>query len=262
MFEKLQKLLSLPVLASEHGRDVDVFIIYIHALMVALFVIWMTYFVYVLWRFRARRNPKANYKGVQTHASTYLEVGVAVVETVLLLGFAVPLWAKMVDQPPDEADANVVRVMAQQFQWNFMYPGPDKRFGRQNIELVSPDNLFGRDLNDPAGKDDFETVNDLRVPLGEPTIFQVSSLDVVHSFKIIALRVCQDAIPGISVPTWCVPLEEGRYQINCAQLCGAGHSVMTQGFLTVQSPEDFRVWIAEQSAKKTQSSVPSPPSDE
>lgn len=262
MFEKLQKLLSLPVLASEHGRDVDVFIIYIHALMVALFVIWMTYFVYVLWRFRARRNPKADYKGVQTHASTYLEVGVAVVETVLLLGFAVPLWAKMVDQPPDEADANVVRVMAQQFHWNFMYPGPDKRFGKQNIELVSPDNLFGRDWNDPAGKDDFETVNDLRVPLGEPTIFQVSSLDVVHSFKIIALRVCQDAIPGISVPTWCVPLEEGRYQINCAQLCGAGHSVMTQGFLTVQSPEDFRVWIAEQSAKKTQSSVPSTPSDE
>ena len=262
MFEKLQELLSLPVLASEHGRNVDLFIIYIHALMVALFVIWMIYFVYVLWRFRERRNPKADYKGAKTHASTYLEAGVAVVETVLLLFFAVPLWAKMVDQPPDEANANVVRVMAQQFHWNFMYPGPDKRFGRQHIDLVSPDNPFGRDLNDPAGKDDFETVNDLRVPLGEPTIFQVSSLDVVHSFKIIALRVCQDAIPGISVPTWCVPLKEGRYQINCAQLCGDGHSDMTQGFLTVQSREDFQNWIAEKSAKKTESSDPSSPSDE
>ncbi len=248
MFEKLQELLSLPVLASEHGKEVDLFIMYIHALMVALFVIWMIYFVYVLWRFQAKRNPKADYKGARTHASTYLEVVVAVVEAVLLLGFAVPLWAQMVDQPPDEADANVVRVMAEQFHWNFMYPGPDKTFGKQDPKLVSANNRFGRVLDDPAGKDDFLTRNDLRVPVNQSTIFQISSLDVVHSFKIIALRVCQDAIPGISVPTWCTPLKEGRYQINCAQLCGAGHSTMTQGFLEVQSQEDFQAWVAEKAA--------------
>ena len=244
MFEKL---LSLPVVASEHGSDVDNFIIYIHWLMGFLFVIWMAYFLYVLWRFRASRQPKADHVGAKTHASTYLEGFVALIEAVLLIGFAVPLWAKIVDQAPEGEGANTVRVMAQQFGWNFMYPGPDKAFGEQDLELVTADNKFGQVPDSEPGQDDFFTLNDLRVPSGVPTVFQISSLDVIHSFKVIALRVCQDAIPGMSIPTWCVPLKEGRYQINCAQLCGNGHSVMTQGFLTVQSPEEFEAWVAEKS---------------
>jgi heme/copper-type cytochrome/quinol oxidase subunit 2 len=31
----------------------------------------------------------------------------------------------------------------------------------------------------------------------------------------------------------------GRYPVNCAQLCGGGHSAMTGGFLTVDSQADF-----------------------
>ncbi|MCS1411196.1 MAG: Alternative cytochrome c oxidase subunit 2 [Verrucomicrobia subdivision 3 bacterium] len=246
-----QKLLSLPVNKSVHGKEVDDFIIYIHWLMGFLFVIWMAYFLYVLWRFRATRHPKADHTGARTHASTYLEGFVAVIEGVLLLVFAVPLWAKIVDKAPRDPNTNKVRVMAQQFRWNFMYPGPDKVFGKQDLEFVTVDNKFGQVLDDSNGQDDFFTLNDLRVPAGEPTIFQISSLDVIHSFKVIALRVCQDAIPGISVPTWCVPLQEGRYQINCAQLCGSGHSNMTEGFLTVQSPEKFQAWIAEKAETNT-----------
>jgi cytochrome c oxidase subunit II len=238
------KLLSLPVVASEHGHDVDKFIIYIHWLMGALFVIWLGYFLYVLWRFRATKNPKADHVGARTHASSYLEGVVALVEAVLLIGFAIPLWAKVVEAPSGP-ETNVVRVMAQQFGWNFMYPGTDKKFGAQDLELVTSDNKFGQVPEDEAGQDDFFTYNDLRVPLGTPTIFQISSLDVIHSFKVIALRICQDAIPGMSVPTWCTPEKEGRYQINCAQLCGNSHSKMSLGFLTVQSPEDFEAWIAE-----------------
>lgn len=244
MFEKL---LSLPVVTSEHGKEVDAFIIYIHWLMGFLFVVWMAYFLYVLWRFRASKNPKADHVGARTHASTYLEGFVALIEAVLLLVFAVPLWAKIVDQAPSGEDTNVVRVMAQQFGWNFMYPGPDKAFGAQDLELVTTDNKFGQVLEDEKGQDDFFTLNDLRVPSGLPTVFQISSLDVIHSFKVIALRICQDAIPGLSIPTWAVPLKEGRYQINCAQLCGNGHSKMTTGFMTVQSPEEFEAWVAEKS---------------
>ena len=241
MFETL---LSLPVNTSEHGSKVDEFIIYIHYLMGFLFVIWMAYFVYVLWRFRASKQPKADHVGAKSHASTWLEGFVALVEAVLLVGFAIPLWASVVDKAPSGEGTNTVRVMAQQFGWNFMYPGPDQTFGAQDLELVTADNKFGRVMEDEAGQDDFLTLNDLRIPANIPTVFQISSLDVIHSFKVIALRVCQDAIPGMSIPTWCVPLKEGRYQINCAQLCGNGHSAMTQGFLTVESPEDFDTWVA------------------
>ncbi len=244
MFEKL---LSLPVVASEHGHQVDSFIIYIHWLMGILFVGWLSFFLYVLWRFRASRNPKADYVGARSHLSSWLEGLVAVVEAVLLMAFAIPLWAKIVDKAPQTPDTNVVRVMAQQFGWNFMYPGPDNVFGAQDLELVTADNKFGQVPEDANGQDDFFKLNDLRVPLNEPTVFQISSLDVIHSFKVIALRVCQDAIPGMSIPTWCEPTQAGRYQINCAQLCGNGHARMTTGFLTVVEPEEFDAWIAEES---------------
>jgi cytochrome c oxidase subunit 2 len=77
-----------------------------------------------------------------------------------------------------------------------------------------------------------------------PVIAFISSKDVVHSFKIIALRVTQDAIPGLRIPTWFRPTQEGRFQINCAQLCGNGHSNMSQGFVVVESPEAYQKWLA------------------
>src|SRR5689334_20851271 len=96
------KLLGLPPLASEHGADVDKLILYVHWLMAALFVGWLAYFFYVILRFRRGNNPKADYTGVTSHASSWLEGAVAVVEGVLLLGFAVPLWSKAVDRFPSE----------------------------------------------------------------------------------------------------------------------------------------------------------------
>ena len=75
-------------------------------------------------------------------------------------------------------------------------------------------------------------------------IAYISSKDVIHSFKIIAMRVTQDAIPGMRVPIHFKPNKEGRYQINCAQLCGNAHSAMTAGTLVVESQEAFDKWLA------------------
>ena len=68
------------------------------------------FFAYALVRFRKSRNPVANYGGVRSHASTYLEGGVLVVELVLLFAFSIPLWAARVDHVPPETDALVVHV--------------------------------------------------------------------------------------------------------------------------------------------------------
>jgi len=81
----MEKLLGLPVLASEHGKHVDNLIIYVHWLMIVLFVGWLAYFAYTLFRFHRSRNPKADYVGVKSHASTYIEGAVAIVEGVLLV---------------------------------------------------------------------------------------------------------------------------------------------------------------------------------
>src|SRR5215510_634478 len=110
----MEKLLGLPVLASEHGRDVDNLIIYVHWLMIVLFVGWLAYFAYALFRFHRSRNPRADYVGVKNHASSYIEVAVAAVEGVLLIFVAVPLWAKAVTVPKEVA-STLVQVVGQQF---------------------------------------------------------------------------------------------------------------------------------------------------
>jgi cytochrome c oxidase subunit II len=227
-------ILGMPELASKNGEAVDALIVYVHWLMIALFIGWVVYFGYAVWRFRASRNPKADYQGVRNHASSYLELTVAAIEAVLLIGIAIPVWAKAVDHFPDVKDATVIYVMGQQYAWNIRYAGPDGVFGRQDMKFVSSDNVFGVDPADPFGKDDIQTLNEIHVPVGKPVIVYVSSKDVIHSFKVTAMRTCQDAIPGLRIP--------------CAQLCGPGHSSMTGGFLIVESQADFNKWIASKSA--------------
>ena len=181
---------------------------------------------------------------MQSHASTYVEVGVIIAEAVLLLGFSIPLWAERVNQFPAESEATVVRVIGQQFAWNIHYPGPDGKFGKTDPKLVdAQSNPIGLDRSDPAAADDVVTVNQLHLPVGKPAIIHISSLDVIHSFALQEMRVKQDAIPGMSTPVWFIPTvtsddmkkrkgdEKWSYEISCAQLCGLGHYRM-RGYVT------------------------------
>jgi cytochrome c oxidase subunit 2 len=245
------KLLGLPVLASKHGQHVDNLIIWMHWLMGALFVGWMAYFLYVLFRFRQSKNPKADYIGARTHASTYIEGLVALAEGVLLVGVAIPFWSKLVDDFPDRnsPDTLVVRVVAQQFNWNFLYPGKDRAFAKQDMKLVSDANPFGIDKTDEASKDDFQIAQELHIPVNKPVILDISSKDVIHSFKVISFRITQDAIPGMRIPTHFIATKPGRYQINCAQLCGTGHYSMSGGYVVVETQENYDKWLAGQAGK-------------
>ena len=114
------------------------------------------------------------------------------------------------------------------------------------MNFVNSTNTFGVDPNDPKGKDDVVVMHEMHVPVNKPVIAYVSSKDVIHSFKIIAMRVTQDAIPGMRIPVWFKPTQVGRYQINCAQLCGNSHSAMFAGSLVVQTQEEFDQWLAKQ----------------
>jgi cytochrome c oxidase subunit 2 len=243
----MQDLLGLPPAASEHAAQIDNMIGMLHILMVALFLGWGTYFMYVLLRFRKSRQSKADYAGARSHASTYLEVLVAVIEGVLLVGFAVPIWASVVTDFPSEEESTVVRVVAEQFAWNVHYPGADGVFGRSDIALITSDNPLGLDRSDPACKDDIATINQLNLPVDKPVIVHLSSKDVIHSFGIPVMRVKQDAIPGQLVPLWFTPRKTGEYEIACAQLCGLGHYRM-RGFVTVQTADEFQAWLNEEAS--------------
>jgi len=127
----LEKYLGLPINASAGKGQVDELLLFVHLLMVALFVGWFCYFILVLFKFNKKRNPKADHVGVKSHWSTWIEAGVAVIEGGLLLGLAIPLWAKTVEAFPKGPDVTTIKVIGQQFLWNVWYPGTNGVFVTQ-----------------------------------------------------------------------------------------------------------------------------------
>jgi len=230
-----------PIQASTHAAEVDHMTILVHWLMLVLFIGWGFFFLFVLFRFRKGANPKASYTGAHGKIAKSTEVAVALIEIGLLVFYAIPAWATRVKAFPAESEATVVRVVAEQFAWNIQYPGPDGKFGRTDIKLVSADNPLGLDRTDPNAKDDITTINQLNLPIDRPVLVHLSSKDVIHSFGLYEMRVKQDAIPGMNIPVWFIPNRVGEYEIACSQLCGLGHFRM-RGFITIQSAADYQKW--------------------
>jgi cytochrome c oxidase subunit 2 len=243
-FALINELLGQPANVAEHGYQIDHIIEFCHWFMGALFVGWSAFFIFTLVRFRKSRQPKADYHGVTSGISTHLEFSVVLIEAVLLVGFAIPLWAKRVNEFPKTNDVVLVHAVGQQFNWNFHLPGPDGQFGTRNIELVNNSNPLGLDPKDPAGRDDIQTANELHIPVNRPVIIELSSKDVIHNFCLPHMRMAADAIPGSLIPMWFKPVKTGTYEIICGQLCGLGHYSM-KGTLVVDTPEEYQAWLKE-----------------
>jgi len=247
--------LGLPLEASAHAHDIDAVTTWVHILMFVMFIGWSAFFLYMLVRFRRRRHPQADYDGLRTHATRWVEWGVVVAELILLFGYSIPLWSQRVDKFPPEDQALEVQVTGEQFAWNIHYAGPDGKMGRTDVKLIDlQSNPLGLDRSDPDAKDDVTTLNQLYLPANRPIIVKLRSKDVIHSFGVPEFRVKQDAVPGLTIPIWFVPnvttaemrsrlgKPEFQYEIACAQLCGLGHARM-RGFVTVQTPEEFQKWL-------------------
>lgn len=229
--------------ASEHGFMIDHMLEFAHWIMLLLFLGWLTFFIFTLLRFHRSRHPRADYHGVKSKASSHIEFMVVLVDVVLLVGFGLPLWGKRVAEFPKN-DPVKIRVVAQQFIWNFHYPGYDGKFGRTDAAFVSPANDLGLDPSDPAGRDDVISKNELHLPVNRSVILEITSKDVIHSLSLPSMRTGQDAIPGTLSPIWFKPVHTGNYEVICGQLCGLGHYNM-RASLIVESPEEYANFLKE-----------------
>ena len=262
MIELLNNYLGFPSVGSSHALEIDYMNSWVHWLMLILFIGWGGFFIFTIIKFRASANQKANYDGVKSHFSRYIEIGVIVFEAFLLIGFAYPVWSELKTDVPKITNETIeIRVIAQQFAWNIHYPGADGKFGSTKPELVDEEtNPVGIDRSSPTGADDIVTINQLHLPVDKLAMIYLSSKDVIHSFALPEMRVKQDAIPGMSIPVFFTPtktstefLEEIKgserdgkgYEIACAQLCGNSHYRM-RGFLTVESDEDYKTFLDEE----------------
>ncbi len=235
----------LPFNASTYGAPIDQLIVIIHLFMGLLFVGWGIFFVYCLIRFRARPNVPASSDVHHFKIPTYLEVGIAIIEIVLLVFLSYPIWKKVRTEFPSEAQSLVIRIVAQQFEWQIHYPGRDGKFGRTDVKIMEGTNPLGLDRSDPDAKDDITSTNLLHIPVNKPVIAHLSSKDVIHSLYLPVLRVKQDVIPGMTIPVWFQATQSGEFDIACAQLCGLGHFRM-KGTLNIDTPEQYDAWMAEE----------------
>jgi cytochrome c oxidase subunit 2 len=243
----------LPEAISSHSAAID------HQFKITLAIIGVGFFLvhaalgFIVWRYRAKNNERAAYSQGDARIEIVLAAGAAAVFiTLAITGQRVWAQLRLNQAPPD---AVRVEVVAQQFTWNFRYPGADGKFGRTDPRLYNDaDNSIGArpgplgiDPNDPAGKDDV-VAGLMVVPAGRPISVTLRAKDVIHDFYVPALRLKQDAVPGMKINIHFTATKEGRYEIACAELCGQFHHQM-RAYLEVKSQNDFEQWLNERAPK-------------
>ena len=191
---------------------------------------------WMVWKYRdTTSRPAATY----THGSNRLEIVWTVITAVIFISLAVmgqSVWASLrLNQAP--AGSYQVEVVAQQFQWNFHYPGKDGLFGRTDPKLIDDSslNFIGLDETDPNATDDSVT-SALAIPINRPVELILRSKDVIHSFWVPPLRFKQDLVPGMAIRVHFTANRVGKYELACAELCGQLHFKMKSYMLVL--PED------------------------
>src|SRR5262249_50235432 len=128
------------------------------------------------------------------------------------------VWAELQLNQPSRGGIEI-EVVGQQFVWNFRYPGADGKFGRTDPRLFNDaDNSIGArpgplgiDSKDPAGRDDIVSTGLLVVPVNRPISLRLRAKDVTHDFYAPALRLKQDAVPGLNINIHFTATVYGRY---------------------------------------------------
>ncbi len=235
--------------ASEHGGLVDHMLGFVHWFMLVLFIGWSIYLGIAFYRFNAKRNARGDYHGVTGHATTHIEIGVVIVEAILLLGFAFPLWSRQADDYPVTADTIKIRALGEKFLWNFQYPGTDTLLSAYDPKAINAasGNTTGMNKADPVYKDDFVNPGTMKLPVDRPVIVDVASKDVIHNLALVPMRAAQDATPGVKSHMWFKPTKEGSWDIICGQLCGPGHAQM-KATIEVVKNDEYEAWSKEMSA--------------
>ena len=208
----------------------------------AVFVAIMAFMIYCVYRFRYQEGRRAEYEP----ENAKLEWWLTIVTSVGVAGMLIPglfVWNQFVSVPEGAAE---VEVLGAQWQWGFRYPGKDGVMGTSNVRLISDDNPFGLDPNDPNGRDDILIDGDaLHLPIGGPVKMLLRSIDVLHDFYVPQFRAKMDMVPGTVTYFWLTPTRSGTFDILCFELCGVGHYTM-RGKVVVEEKAAFEAWLGEQ----------------
>lgn len=203
----------LPVVASREATIVDGAFVLLTVVSVPVLMLVVVGLLYSALRFRARGDDVAEGPPIYGHRA--LEIGWVGV-TIALVGF-LALYGSIGLLEIRGGEQHDLRVGATALQWQWRFEYPD--LGITSKELV--------------------------VPVNERILVTITSRDVVHSFFVPAFGVKMDAVPGRTTTISVTPTEIGGYGLQCAELCGLGHTRMTAN-VAVVSAADFDAWVEAQ----------------
>jgi cytochrome c oxidase subunit 2 len=222
---------------SQNADDIDtLYKLTFYIGIVIFLLVWGT-LLWSLVRHRARRGGRAE----QIRGNTPLEIGWTVGAAMILVVLTVVTFLYLddienppasgpnglsaaqaqfasIDQPDPPTDGGPVlriRVNGQQYIWRYDYPGEGQLF----------------------------SYNTMVVPTDTTVVLEIEASDVIHSWWIPKFGPKMDAVPGHVNETWFkVPAgKEGRYDGQCAELCGPNHADMRARVIAME-PAAFQDW--------------------
>jgi cytochrome c oxidase subunit 2 len=223
------------------GQTTDNTVLLATATPVAMAV--LVYMAYAIWAFR-ERTPDVVVDGPAIRGNSSVQFWWLVITTAMVLFLAgygsVRLLADGAGggQGPNPIAVPagisgqktlVVQVIAQ--QWKFTYRWPS-----------------------------YGGVETSGIELPEHTLvqFNVTSLDVIHSFWAYQLGVKADANPGVNNVAYVTTLGPLFFNVRCAELCGLWHGYMFDSGRVVPKAQ-FAAWIAQEQRQNAAATKVLPP---
>ena len=224
---------ALPVAASEQATGIDFLFRLMLIVSTAIFIFVQGFLLYFVWLYRRRPDDPEDAIGRNLHGDNRLEIAWTVAPALFLVVLTILSYREFDALQLDQVvpGAHVVQVEGYQFAWSFVHP-----------------------------ETGISEANNLTLLKDQPVTLEITSRDVSHAFWVPEFRVKQDATAGFISRINITPNmtnEEAGYPdgfpLRCAELCGAGHSIM-QAKVHVLEEADYLAWQEE----KLSSSAPSP----
>ena len=207
-----------------------------------VFILVCLFMVYCIFRYQYKEGRRSEYKPEDKK----LEKGLTWLTTIGVVALLAPglvVWNNYIRVPDN---AIQVEVMAWQWGWKYRLPGQDGKLGASNNRIISDDNPYGLNIDDPNGKDDvFVESNELHLLKDRPVKILLRSIDVLHNFYVPQFRSKMDAVPGTITYYWFEPNKNGEYEVLCAEYCGVAHYAM-RGKVVVEDEGSYNKWLSEQ----------------
>ena len=221
--------------ATEGARRIQEFHDLLLIITVAITIFVTLLLIYVMWRFRAKRNPEPS----QFSHNTLVEVLWTIIPVIILVIIAIPSFNLLYFLDRTEEPELTIKATAQQFSWTYEYPDIG------GITIYS--NMKSEDQLEEGEPYLLAVDNPLYIPVDTNVQLLLTSTDVIHSFGLPAFGLKTDAVPGRTNETWFNADRTGVFYGQCSEICGYNHPYMPIE-IRVVTQDEYDQWVAERQA--------------